>query len=122
MNFTWPNASASEKRLFEAIRILVGDDPRLLEYLFDPIRPRLRRRAGILKEDAWNFSDGEQLLIRAALDFWSGSGHLPLWEMVENWESTNWIHFINAIIALKGLSGHATVAPSVRSAGRGKNP
>ena len=104
MNFTWPNAKNEERRLLNAIRILLGNDPRLLAFLLDPNSPRLRRRAGILQEDAWNLSDGEQLMVRAALDLWSGSGHLQLWEMIETWDPTSWIHFIRAVREL-GLDG-----------------
>ncbi len=115
MNFTWQKTTDSEKQLLGVIRILVGDDPRLLQFLFDPIQPRLRRRAGILKEDSWNFSHGEQGIIRAALDIWSGSGHLLLWEMLETWDHVNWIRFLNALIALKGFSGQvAESSPSRR--------
>jgi hypothetical protein len=101
MNFIWPNANLQERKLLSGIKILLGNDARLLAFLLDPHSPRLRKRAGILKEDAWNFSHGEQLLVRAALDFWSGSGHLQLWEMIETWDQTNWIHFLRAIRELR---------------------
>ncbi len=100
MNFTWPNAKTEERKLLDAIVILLGNDPRLLAFLLDPESPRLRKRAGILKEDSWKFSHGDQLLIHAALDLWSGSGHLQLWEMIEAWEGANWENFIRAIQAL----------------------
>lgn len=103
MTFSWPNVKNEERNLLHAITILCGNDKRLLGFLLDPNSPRLRKRAGILREDAWEFSDGEQLLVRAALDLWSGSGHLQLWEMVETWDSTNWVNFVRAIQVLMQL-------------------
>jgi hypothetical protein len=97
MTFSWPNAKSEERRLLNAITILLGNDQRLLGFLLDPNSPRLRKRAGILKEDSWNLSPSDQLLVRAALDLWSGSGHLQLWEMIEEWDEENWENFYRAI-------------------------
>ena len=98
MNFTRQERSEeNEPRLLDAIATLFGDDQRLIDYVLDSNRRRLRRRAGILKEDAWRFSEEDQLRIRAALDIWSGSGHLQLWEILEKWGEEDWIPFLRAI-------------------------
>ena len=103
MNFTWSSASPSEQLLFNAISLLLNHEERLLLFLFDPREPKLRKRAGILKEDAWNLETEDQLLVRAALDIWSGSGHLALWECLEQWESIHWIQLIRCLLTLKTL-------------------
>jgi hypothetical protein len=108
MTFSWPKANDDERRLLNAIQILVGDDPTLLKFLLDVEKPRLKRRSGILRDEAWRFSDEEQLMIRAALDLWSGSGHLQLWEMLEAWEPEHWLRFIRAIRVCLELSDEAT--------------
>jgi hypothetical protein len=109
MNFAWTTSDRHEARSFRIISILFGGDQRLLEYFFDAKEPKIRRRAGILIDDAWNLSHGEQLLVKAALDIWSGSGHLQLWEIVETWDDPNWLNFLTAMAELKGLK--ASIQP-----------
>lgn len=103
MNIDWKDSSNDEKRLFDAISVLLGSNPNLLQFLFDPIRSKIRKRPGLLRDDSWPFSHGEQLLIRASLDIWSGGGHLQFWEMLETWDSLTWINFFRAIAKLKDL-------------------
>lgn len=109
MNCCWKDASASEILLHQCISHLLGYDRRLIDFIFDPERARIRKRAGILREDAYRFSDEEQLLIRAALDFWSGSGQLTLWEMLETWESATWSRFIGALSQFRRLDRDQTM-------------
>ncbi len=97
MNFIWLKASSVERNLLQSITMLVGNDQRLLTFLFDTDSPRLRKRAGILKEESWQLNESEQLLVRAALDIWSGSGHLQFWEMLEKRDIETWQNFIGAI-------------------------
>ncbi len=85
------------QRSYNAVCVLLGHNERLLEFIFEPGDKRLRQRAGILKEDFWNFEEHEQLLIRVALDLWSGSGHVQLWEMTEAWDRNDWQRFQAAI-------------------------
>jgi hypothetical protein len=103
MSFKWKNASANEILLYQCISLLLDYDKRLIEFVFDPERPKIRKRAGILREDAFFFSHGEQLLTRAALDFWSGSGQLALWEMLETWDSATWTRFVHAVAEYRRL-------------------
>ncbi|PWU15345.1 MAG: hypothetical protein C5B49_11955 [Bdellovibrio sp.] len=90
MSFDWEGADPSSKMLYETIAILFRRDLRLLTFLFDPKSPRLKRRAGILREESWRLSEDEQLFVRVALDIWSGSGHVQLWEMTESWSGEEW--------------------------------
>ena len=101
MKINWQNASNQEQKLFEGISILTDHRRDLLEFLFDPKTPRLRKRAGIIREDSWLFSDGDRLIIQAALDFWSGAGHLALWECIEIWDNEEWTHFLAAVTVIK---------------------
>jgi hypothetical protein len=110
MSFNWKNASANEILLYQCISLLLGYDKRLIEFVFDRDRPKIRKRAGILREDAFCFSHGEQLLIRAALDFWSGSGQLALWEMLETWDDTTWSRFRRAVAEYRRLELEETRA------------
>jgi hypothetical protein len=103
MKIKWLAANSREQTLLEGISLLLDGRSELLEFLFDPSKPRLRKRAGILREDSWCFSHGEVLLIHAALDLWSGSGHLEFWDCLETWDDKNWILFVSAISVVKNL-------------------
>ena len=103
MNISWKDAQDVERKLFETISLLLGDNANLLQFLFDPTRPKIRKRPGLLRDDSWVLNHGEQLLVRAALDFWSGAGHLQLWEMLETWDTPTWTNFIRAVSRLKDL-------------------
>ena len=98
---TWESANPGDKMLREVIFRLFDSDERLVDFLFDVETPRLRKKAGILKEDAWCFSDREQLLIRAALDFWSGSGHVNLCELLDDLDDENLKRVLKAIAEVR---------------------
>ena len=100
---TWESANPGDKVLKEVIFRLFNSDERLVDFVFDAETPRLRKRAGILKEDAWHFSDGEQILIRSALDFWSGSGHVNLWELLDGLDDENLKRVLRAIAELREI-------------------
>jgi hypothetical protein len=100
MIFAWKNASADELKLIEVISKLLDDNEQLLTFLFESTLPKLRKRAGVLKEDSWKFTGEEALLIRVALDIWSGSGHVQLWELIEGWRPEDWRRFILLIMEL----------------------
>lgn len=98
MQGKWLGADKGAVKLIEAISILTNQNQELVTFLFDPNSPRLRKRAGILREDAWKFSEEDQLLVRVALDLWSGSGHVQVWELVEAWDTDNWQRFNQAVL------------------------
>ncbi len=103
MSIQWKAASPDELIILRSIFLLVGSDPRLLRFLFDPHAPRIRKRPGVLRDDAWMFSPAEQLAVGVALDFWCGAGHVQLWELIEVWDAEQWGRFIRAIGELKSL-------------------
>jgi len=100
VNINWPGADEKSLSFLRAISVLLNHNQALLDFLFDRENPRLRKRAGILRDDAWRFSEREQLLIRVVLDLWSGSGHVQLWEMTEAWGKVDWTLFSVAISEL----------------------
>lgn len=99
MSIKWRGDDERGFALYRAIVILLEGNQELTQFLFDPEKPRLRRRAGILRDDAWKFSEEDQLRIRVALDLWSGSGHVHLWELVELWNKSDWSRFTAAILS-----------------------
>jgi hypothetical protein len=103
MNIQWKSIPDGDKRLVRSIFLLVGAEPRVIEFLFDPKAPRIRKRAGILRDEARVFEPSQELVVRAALDIWCGSGHVQLWELIEAWDAEHWARFIRAIGELKDL-------------------
>jgi hypothetical protein len=93
----WETASLGDKRLRDLIFHLFAFDRRLLDFCFDPDKPRLRKRAGLLKEDAWGFSHG------VALELWSGSGHVFLWELIETLDDNNLMRVMHTVVELRGI-------------------
>lgn len=104
MHAKWPGADEGAIKLFKSISMLLDNNQEILDFLFDPKSPRLRRRAGILRDDAWKFSEEDQLFVRVALDLWSGSGHVQLWELAEAWGPEIWKRFSTAILQLKSAN------------------
>jgi hypothetical protein len=100
---SWESASTGDQRLRTIIFHLLDSDKRLMDFLFDPEKPRLRKRAGVLKEDAWCFSHGEQILIRTALEIWCGSGHVFLWELLESLDDRNLRRVLKGIEEVRGV-------------------
>jgi hypothetical protein len=100
----WADASPEEIRLTTSIGLLFGFDSALKEFVFDPRSPRLRHRPGILRDEAWRFDTAQQCKVKAALDIWSGAGHLRLFEMLEEWDQQGWTDFIKAICLLKEIN------------------
>lgn len=63
---------------------LLGFDQRLMTHLFDPCLPHvLRENPAVILEDSWELPLEEQMLVRAALDIWSDSGNVFLWELLK---------------------------------------
>ncbi len=111
MNIKWRGDDERGLALYRAIAILLGGNQELIQFLFDPEKPRLRRRAGILRDDAWKFSEEDQLKIRVALDLWSGSGHVHLWELIELWNKSDWSRFNVAILSTDTENSRSTRTP-----------
>lgn len=83
---------------------LFGFDQRTMDFLFDPhLFPRLRARPEIILYDSWEFSQEKQLLVRAALDIWNGSGHVFLWELLSSLSPQNFSQIIAALIECREL-------------------
>ena len=107
MPIIWKNATATERRLLRGIQTLAAENEPLPTLILDPKSARLRERPGIIRDDCWHLSHGEMLVVQAALDIWSGNGHLPLWECLETWDRKNWIQFLAAMCIVNEVDIHA---------------
>jgi hypothetical protein len=79
----WEDARPADKKLFEAISLVCEKSPRLLDFLFDPNKPKLNRTPSELLNMARGFSSSDFLMVRIALDFWSGSGSIGVYELLD---------------------------------------
>lgn len=104
MDDGWISASEEELTRSWAINILLSlDDHRDLGPFFATDRIELCQSPGVLRDQSQVLETKDQCTIRAALYIWSGSGHLYLFEMLEQWESEEWARFIKAICVVKGI-------------------
>jgi len=74
----------SQREKKALISRLLGSDPRITGFLFEsPEESVLRDRPERLLQDIWELESEDRVLVRAALDIWSGSGQVFLAELLD---------------------------------------
>jgi hypothetical protein len=101
----WDKAGRAERRMMESLNLMFSGHGKLLEFLFEPDRPKLRQEPEILLSLAGGYSSGERILIRVALDIWCGAGEVRLWDIIEKLDDECYAQ------VLRGL-GHLKEIPS----------
>jgi len=99
----WKGPGRHERRMQEVFNLIFQNHPQFLEFLFEGERARLRLEPEELLIEAGAFSLGEQILIRVALDLWSGQGHVHLWDMVELLDDGNYHHVLAGLRHLRPI-------------------
>ena len=94
---SWQNASSSELVFGQAVARVFRNHPNLLDFLFEPERPRLRCAPEDMLRQIRGLSSSEQILIRIALDIWSGSGNAKLWQIMETLDDGNFANVLDAL-------------------------
>jgi hypothetical protein len=90
--------------MYQAISLVFHNHPELLEFFFEKDQPRIRFVAEDMRREAAGFSDGQQILIRVALDMWSGSGNAKIWQVLEGLDDANFSNCLRALGFLRGIS------------------
>lgn len=72
--------------------------PYLLNDFFEEEQPRIKRRPEKMLIWAQGFSSGETVLIKIALDIWSGSGNTYVWELLESLDKENFFHVLEGLV------------------------
>jgi hypothetical protein len=85
----WKNCGRARERLGEVMSRIFRNHPKLLDFLFYPDRPELRDDAEILLRESGVFSTGEKILIRVALDLWTGEVEVKLWDIIQKLDQSN---------------------------------
>lgn len=102
MNMDNTHSLAHSHRI-SSIGTLLGHQEYFLYFIFSHKRPELRLSPTDLIDEMNGFSHGEQVLLRVALDMWSGSGEVHLWEILKVLDDKNFISFIRAIVYFREL-------------------
>ena len=108
---SWHSPGRAERRMMESLNFIFTGHSKLLEFLFEPDRPKLRHEPEILLHHAMGFSRGEQILLRVALDLWCGAGEVRLWQMIEHLDDGS---YGNALTGLRHLREIPTDGPEIR--------
>jgi hypothetical protein len=95
--------SLSDQQKKAIISLLFAGDPNMTGFLFEPAALVLRDRPPHLLMQAWEFSHERQVLIRAALDMWSGLGNTYLNEILHYVSDRNFSNLIAAIQSYRDL-------------------
>lgn len=98
---TWKNACSGDLRRFKAINHFLKPYPKLIDHLFKTDKAELNYPTMALRKSFCQFSTGEQILARAALDIWSDSGQVTLPELTR----LDPENFKNVLIALLMAQG-----------------
>lgn len=97
----WPKVGRVERKLFEAISHIFKSYPYLLDFLFDPDVAKIRALPEELISQSESLSSGEDLLVRVALDLWSGGGNACVWELIEILDEQNFNNVLEALSKLR---------------------
>lgn len=79
----WKDPGRHQLRMQGALNLIFQNHPELLAILFEKDRARLHKDFLLRLDSVSAFSNGEQILIRVALDLWNGSGNVRMWEILE---------------------------------------
>ena len=80
---SWKSASVGDRELFDVISAMFVGNTGLITFLFDSQLPELNGSSRDVLAAAKGLCSGDYLLIRAALDLWSGSGTVTLHEVLD---------------------------------------
>ena len=97
----WNRANRYELRMQDTLNLIFRNHPKLLEFLFDKERPRLRLEPECLLSECGVFSSGEKILVRVGLDLWNGSGGVSLWDVVERLDVYNYRNVLAGLLNLR---------------------
>ena len=97
----WKTCSAEERRLADMMYLILNPYPNLEQFLFKTESPSLNQAPEELLTQIGSFSSGEQILIRVALDLWSGEGGTHLLDVINRLDDRNFTNVMAAILYLR---------------------
>jgi len=97
----WKDCTQEEQRLSEIMYLLFKLYPELEKFLFQSGVPRLNEPPDVLLNQVGCFSSGEQILIRVALDLWSGEGGAKLSDIIHRLDDDNFTNVTTALVCCR---------------------
>src|SRR4051794_32454833 len=94
---TWREVTVSERRQYDLIALIFSNHPKLLEFFFEKNQARLSLPPEAMLKELGCFSSGEQVLLRVALDMWSGSGNAFVWQLIETLDHDTFYKVLKAL-------------------------
>lgn len=95
--------------LSRAIGIIFNNDERWLDFFYSHKGGDLRLAPEELIQEARCFSRGEQILIRVALELWSGANYVGISQIVEHLDWTNLTRVLVAIMTLRDITANELI-------------
>lgn len=92
-----------QAHLLNAISILFDHDEQLLEFFFSHKEPILRLPARCLISESNRFEHKNQLLVRVALDYWNRRGYAKINDMLNEWDYSYWLRFLDSLAHLEEI-------------------
>ena len=102
MKCKWSNACEGDLRRAQAISVLMEKHPKLMNWLFREDRPELKCSPREMLRQAGAFSTGERILIRLALDLWSGEGEAKVLDL-DRLDPGNFKNALTAIQLMRAI-------------------
>jgi hypothetical protein len=72
-----------------------------LHGFFEEKRARMSLAPDEMIERTADFSSGEVVLIKVALDIWSGSGNARVWELLETLDKQTFMNVVSGLVFIK---------------------
>jgi len=97
----WKNASKSDEFLLSEIKKLFKTKQHFVSFMFHPSQAKLAFASEEIIEMAMCLGSGNDLLVRIALDIWSGEGGINFNELYQKLDTRNFDEVINILKTLR---------------------
>jgi len=98
---SWKSSRDYDRRVYAGICKVFRNHEYLIESLFKKSQAKLSQRPDLIIAKSAAYSDGEILLIKVALDMWSGSGDAFVWQILETLDRRTFINVIDGLSFIK---------------------
>lgn len=93
-----------KSRLITAIGIIFNHDERWLDFFYSHKGGDLRCAPDELIAESRCFSRGEQIMIKVALDLWTGGNHVGISQIIDHLDWTNVIRVLVALMMMRDIT------------------
>ena len=97
MSIYWIDASPGDQLLLKSIILLLKSRPDFKKLIFHDTHAKLRHSPKKILSSFAGMSHGEVVLIKLALDLWSGERGANLHEVIKILDAENWSNFLEAL-------------------------